>query len=97
MPRTHRTRHDPLLAVYVAVGVASAVLESFIYVMATMNVAAAALAYHALYRLYRALSPTAPQPDRAAHNSRRFARAATMILASTIAYFAARLAYRLTS
>ena len=83
-------RH-PLLAVYVAVGVASTMLQSFIYVLCVLNPAAAALALHALYHLVLPPAHAAPR------HSRRFDRVVAAILASTIAYLTTHLAYRITS
>ena len=64
-----KQRLNPITAAFVCIGVTSAILEFFIYFMAAANLAAAALAGHAFYRLYVVPPHTHDQPRR-----RRYAR-----------------------
>lgn len=79
---------NPITAAFVCIGVTSAILEFFIYFMAVANLAAAALAGHAFYRLYVAPSPTHDRPRRRRH-ARHLRHGVMSIIASNASCLAA--------
>ena len=79
-PRKKQRLH-PITAAFVCLGVTSAILEFFIYFMAAANLAAAALAGHAFYRLYVTRSHTHDQPRRRRH-ARHLSHGVMSIIAS---------------
>ena len=91
-PDSEPERHiDPFTAAFICIGVTAAVLEFFIYVMVTANLAAAALAAHAFYHLFIDRMPNATRVQRRRH-ANRLRRGVRSIIASNTSCLAAYIA-----